>query len=127
MRFICLGYFDESKWNAIPKSEQQKHMEECFAYDDELRQSGNMLGGEALQCFQNTITLRKQNGKVVTTDGPYMETKEHLGGFFILEARDLNHAIALVSKHPGLQNSVFEVRALDEEIRRLLDARIIKK
>jgi hypothetical protein len=117
MKFICLGYMDETKWDEMSEVQRKSVMEECFAFDDELRKSGNFLSGEALQSIRNTATLRYQHGKVVVTDGPFAETKEQLGGFLILEARDLNHAIQLMSKHPGvLSGSPFEIRPVDEEI-----------
>lgn len=91
-------------------------MEECFAYDDELRRGGHFIGGEALQSIRNATTLRYRNGKVTVIDGPYAETKEQLGGILFLEARDLNHAIQLMSHHPGVRSGAFEIRAADEAI-----------
>ena len=85
-------------------------IDECFAYDDELRKNGHFAGGEALQGPQTGTTLTWKNGKVAVTDGPYAETKEQLGGILILEARDLNHAIQLMSKHPGVKAGPFEIR-----------------
>ena len=110
MKYICLGYYDEKKWEHLSESEQHAMMDECFAYDDVLRKNGNFAGGEALQGAQNATTLRWQNGKVAVTDGPYAETKEVLGGILILEARDLNHAIQLMTKHPGVKAGPFEIR-----------------
>ena len=77
-------------------------MEECFAYDDILRKNGHFIGGEALQHSQNAKTLWFRNGKVVITDGPYAETKEQIGGILLLEAENLNHAVELMAKHPGV-------------------------
>jgi hypothetical protein len=85
-------------------------IDECFSYDDVLRENGHFAGGEALQGPDAAATLRWKNGKVVVTDGPYAETKEQLGGILILEARDLNHAIELISKHPGVKAGPFEIR-----------------
>jgi hypothetical protein len=117
MKFVCLGYADETKWDEMSKIEQTTLMEECFAYDDELKRGGHFIGAEVLQSIRNTATLRYQNGKVTVTDGPFIETKECLGGFLILEAKDLNHAIQLMSKHPGVLNGgPFEIRPVDEEI-----------
>lgn len=123
MKFICLGYADESKWNGMPEEEGNALMEECFAYDDELRKSGHFLGGEALQPVGKGVTLRFRNRKVDVTDGPYAETKEQLGGILLLEARDLNHAIALMSNHPGVRFGPFEIRPADETINALIAAR----
>src|SRR5262245_31387673 len=102
MKYICLGYLDETKWDALSESERNAVLDECFAYDDLLRRNGHFTGGEALQSAQNATTLRYRNGKVSVTDGPYAETKEQLGGILILEARDLDHAVELMSKHPGV-------------------------
>jgi len=114
MKYICLGYFDEKKWEAMSESEQTAVLDECFAYDDVLRKNGHFVGGEALQSARNAATLRLKNGKVSTTDGPFAETKEQLGGILILEATDLNHAIRLLSKHPGLKVGPFEIRPVDD-------------
>lgn len=123
MKFICLGYIDESAWAEIPEDERRSRMEECLAYDDELRRGGHFLGGEALQSVQAGVTLRWQDGEATVTDGPYAETKEHLGGILLLEARDLNHAIALMSKHPGVRVGPFEIRPADEQINALVAER----
>ena len=120
MKYICLGYIDESKWEGISESERNVMIDECFAYDDELRKNGHFAGGEALQSARNAATLRFQNGKVSVTDGPFTETKEQLGGILVLEANDLNHAIQLMSKHPGVKAGPFEIRPaadLNEMIR----------
>jgi hypothetical protein len=124
MKYLCLGYIEEKKWGTLPKSEQEAMMAECFAYDDVLKKGGHFLRGEALQSARNAVTLRWQNGKVSVIDGPYAETKEMLGGILVLEARDLNHAIELMSKHPGVRlGGPFEIRPLDEEITARANAR----
>lgn len=110
MKYICLGYMDETKWSTMSESERNAFMDECFTYDDQLRKNGHFAGGEALQSPRNAATLRFQNGKVSVTDGPFAETKEQLGGILILEANDLNHAIQLMSKHPGVRGGPFEIR-----------------
>jgi hypothetical protein len=124
MKFICLGYIEDGKWDKMSKSQQEAMMQECFAYDDELRRGGHLTGGEALQSARAAATLRLQNGTVVATDGPYAETKEQLGGILILEARDMAEAIELMSKHPGIRwGSVFEIRPAYEEINALVEQR----
>ena len=110
MKYICLGYIAEKKWETMSESERNAMVDECFAYDDVLRKNGHFVGGEALQSPRNAATLRWQNGKVFVTDGPYAETKEQLGGVLMLEAKDLNHAIQLMSKHPGVKAGPFEIR-----------------
>jgi len=113
MKYICFGYYDEEAWAAMSASDQQHFMDECLAYDDVLR-NNRPIGGEALQTARNTKTLRFRNGKVMITDGPYAETKEQIGGFFFLEARDMNEAVRLVSSHPGLKAGPFEIRPVDD-------------
>ena len=110
MKYICLGYMDPKKWETMSESEQNAMMDECFAYDDVLRKKGHFVGGEALQSARNATTLRWKNGMMSITDGPYAETKEQLGGILLLEAKDLNHAIQLMSKHPGVKAGPFEIR-----------------
>ena len=110
MKYICLGYMDPAKWETLPESERNAFVDDCFAYDDALRNNGHFAGGEALQPPRSAATLRFQNGNVSVTDGPYAETKEQLGGILILEAEDLNHAIRLMSKHPGIRGGPFEIR-----------------
>jgi hypothetical protein len=101
---------EANKFETMSESERNAFVDGCFVYDDVLRKNGNFAGGEALQGARNAVTLRVQNGKVMVTDGPYAETKEQLGGILILEARDLNHAIQLMSKHPGVRGGPFEIR-----------------
>lgn len=110
MKYICLGYIEPNKFENMSEAEQNAMADECFSYDDELRKNGHFAGGEALQGPQSAVTLRWENGKVAVTDGPYAETKEQIGGILILEARDLNHAIQLMSKHPGVKAGPFEIR-----------------
>lgn len=126
MKFVCLGYFDESRWNDLSAAERDKLVEACFAYDDELRKGKHYLGGEALDSADNAVTLVMKNGAVEVIDGPFGETKELLGGILYLEANDLNHAIALMSRHPGVKIGPFEIRAADESINRELEARARK-
>jgi hypothetical protein len=110
MKYVCLGYAEEKKWETMSEGERNALVDECFAYDDVLRKNGHFVGGEALESARNATTLRWQGGKVSITDGPYAETKEQLGGILVLEARDLNHAIQLMSKHPGVKAGPFEIR-----------------
>jgi len=119
MKFICLGYIDHSKFAALPEAEAMKLMEECMAYDDVLRRGGHFLGGEALDYPKSAVTLRADRGELEVIDGPFTETKEALGGILLLEARDLNHAIALMSKHPGVKMGPFEIRPADEAVTRM--------
>ena len=123
MKYVCLGFIDEKKFAEIPQAEAQRMMEECLAYDDELRRGGHFVGGEALDPARNAVTLRMKGGQVEATDGPFVETKETLGGILLLEARDLNHAIALMSKHPGVKMGPFEIRPSNEAFNRMIAER----
>jgi hypothetical protein len=130
MKFICLGYYNEAKWATVPESEMNAMMDECFAYDDVLRKGGHFAGGEALQGAPTARTLRWKNNKVSVTDGPFVETKEVLGGILILEARDMDHAIKLMSKHPGVKTGPFEIRPaadLSEMVRASKQRRAARK
>jgi hypothetical protein len=110
MKYICLGYADPKVFSSASESEMNGMMDSCFAYDDQLRANGHFKGGEALQPPNTAMTLRYTNGRVVVTDGPFAETREQLGGIMILEARDLNHAVELISKHPGVTFGPWEIR-----------------
>ena len=110
MKYICLGYIEPNKFETMSERERNAMLDECFTYDEGLKKNGHFAGGEALQGPNAATTLRWKDGKVSVTDGPYAETKEQLGGILVLEARDLNHAIQLISKHPGVKAGPFEIR-----------------
>jgi hypothetical protein len=111
MKYICLGYYEPAKQAGMTEGERDAMFDECFEYDDHLRTNGHWGGGEALQPSETALTLYWKNGKVATTDGPFAETKEQLGGILVLEARDMNHAIQLISRHPALKyGTKFEIR-----------------
>lgn len=114
MKFICLGYYDEKAWEALSQAERNSFMDDCFAYDDVLRKGGHMVGGEALQSAQHARTVRWRNGRALVTDGPFAETREVLGGILVLEARDMDRAVQLMSKHPGAKAGPFEIRAVED-------------
>jgi hypothetical protein len=110
MKYICFGYYDKSKFDGMTEAERNAMFDRCLEYDDHLRARGHWAGGEALQS-ETTLTLSWKNGKVATTDGPYAETKEQLGGILILEARDLNQAVQLMAQHPAVKyGNIFEIR-----------------
>ena len=111
MKYLCFGYYDKDKFEGMTESERNAMFDTCFEYDDHLRANGHWAGGEALQPAETALTLSWKNGKVATTDGPYAETKEQLGGILVLEARDMNHAVQLMGQHPALKyGNIFEVR-----------------
>jgi hypothetical protein len=114
MRYLCLIYDAESTLAALSTSEMDALMGEFFAFTDSIRKSGHYLGGEALQPVQTATSLRVRNGKVSTTDGPFAETKEQLGGYYLIEARDLNDAIQVASRIPSARLGTIEVRPIRE-------------
>jgi hypothetical protein len=111
MKYICLGYYQPAKHAVMTEDQRNAMFDECFEYDDHLRANGHWAGGEALQPPETALTLYWKNGKVATTDGPFTETKEQLGGILVLEARDMNHAVQLITRHPALRyGSIFDIR-----------------
>ena len=110
MKYICLGYIEPGKFEDMSEGERNTMLDECFTYDDDLRKNGHFAAGEALQPASTATTLYWKNGKIAVVDGPYAETKEQLGGILVLEARDLNHAIQMMSQHPGVKCGPFEIR-----------------
>ncbi len=118
MRYLCLIYDEEKKLDAMSKSESDAFMGEYFAFTEGIRKSGHYLGGEALQPVQTATTVRLRHGKVSATDGPFAETKEQLGGFYLINARDLNEAIQVASKIPSARRGSIEVRPVMELDRR---------
>lgn len=111
MKYVCFGYYDKAKFDGMTEGERNSMFDTCFAYDDHLRVNGHWAGGEALQPVETARTLYWKNGKVATSDGPYAETKEQLGGILVLEARDINHAVQLMEQHPALRyGNIFEIR-----------------
>ena len=114
MKFMCLVCLDRDSAASMTEDDWRIIDRDSLGYDDVLREGGHSIGGEALQSARNAKTVRFQNGEVIVTDGPYAETKEQVGGFFMLEAEDLQHAIQLVSKHPGVKVGPFEIRPVED-------------
>ena len=110
MRYACLVIFDGSKLDAFTPQEKAAFDRESFEYDQRLQRGGHLVGAEALQSPGTAITVRVRNGKLSTTDGPYAETKEQLGGFVLVEARDLNEAVRLAAGIPLARLGAIEVR-----------------
>jgi hypothetical protein len=120
MRYLCIVYNDDKKLDAMSKSEFDGLVTEHLAYDEEMRQNGQYVTSAALQPVHTATTVRVRNGKVSTTDGPFAETKEHLGGIILIEARDLNEAIQVAAKIPSARVGSIEVRpvwSLEQEPR----------
>jgi hypothetical protein len=110
MKYVCLIYDEESKVTGMSKDESDAFMGEYFAFTEGLRTSGNYVAGEALHLVSTATTVRIRNGRLSTTDGPFAETKEQLGGFYLIEARDLNEAIQIASRIPSARIGSIEVR-----------------
>ncbi len=112
MKYLCLIYDEESKMAAMPKSDGDAFMGEYFAFTNAIKASGNYVAGEALQPVHTATTVRIRNGKTTTTDGPFAETKEQLGGFYLVEAADLNEAIQIAARIPSSRTGSIEVRPI---------------
>ncbi|MGH6945132.1 MAG: YciI family protein [Geminicoccaceae bacterium] len=114
MKYLCLIYSEEKKLDAPPESEFDALVGEHLAYDEDLRKSGRFIVAEVLQPAQAVTTVRVRNGRLSTTDGPFVETKEQLGGFLLINASDLNDAIQVASKIPCARLGSIEVRPIRE-------------
>lgn len=114
MKFICFGYLDVEQWLTHSPERQNAMVDDCLIYDELLKKGGHWISGEGLQGPQAARTLRMRNGKVAVHDGPYAESKELLGGLLILEARDLDQAVQLISAHPGMKMGPWEVRPAED-------------
>ena len=118
MKYLCLGYYDEKKFDALPKAELDALVHQCHAHDEALRNSGHLILVASLAATRMTASLRPKNGKPSVTDGPFAETKEQIGAFFIIEARDQNEATEVASQHPAAHQGEHvgwgvEVRPID--------------
>jgi len=114
MKYLCLIYDDEKKMETMSKPDADAFMGEYFAFTEGVKGSGHYLGGNALQRVQTATTVRVRNGKLSTTDGPFAETKEQLGGYYLIEARDLNDALQVAQKIPSARTGSVEVRPIQE-------------
>jgi hypothetical protein len=114
MKYLCLVYFEGKIWDIMSQKESEALTEESFAYDQGLMKSGHFIAAEALDSVHTATTVRVRNGKVSTTDGPFTETKEVLGGFILVNARDLDEAIQIASKIPLARWGSIEVRPVLE-------------
>ena len=110
MKYLCLGYIAPGKFEGMTADERHAMLDECFEYNDHLRAHGHVVAEVPLQPPETAVTLYRKNGKVATSDGHHTETREQLGGLHILEARDLNHAIQIMSQHPGMKCGTMEIR-----------------
>ena len=114
MRYLCLIYDEEKQLAGMSKPESDAFMGEYFGFTEGIKQSGHYIGGEALQPVQTATTVRVRGGKASTTDGPFAETREQLGGYYLINARDLNDAIQVAAKIPSARLGCVEVRPIQE-------------
>jgi hypothetical protein len=112
MKYLCLIYDDESKRGTMPKEQLNAIHGEYGAFTEAIKKSGQFIGGEGLQPTQTATTVRIRQGKISTTDGPFAETKEQLGGFYLINATDLNEAIQVASRIPSARTGSIEVRPI---------------
>ena len=117
MRYICLVYLVEKDMEAMTRKEADTCTEESLAYDEALRKSGHLVAAHALQPVEAATTIRVRTGKLSMTDGPFAETKEQLGGFLLIEARDLNDALQVAGRIPMARRGSIEVRPIKEMTR----------
>ena len=114
MKYLCLIYGDESSRRTMPKEQMDTMMKEYGAFTEDIKRSGQYIGGEPLQPTQTATTVRIRQGKISTTDGPFAETKEQLGGYYLINAKDLNEAIQVAARIPGARIGSVEVRPIME-------------
>jgi hypothetical protein len=117
MKFMCLAYEEEKQLTDLSQSEWLELRSETLDYVESLRQNGHLIAAHPLRSATTASTLRVRDGNVIVTDGPFAETKEQIGGYFLLEARDFDEALALASKWPSARIGRIEVRPVDEELR----------
>ena len=114
MKYLCLVYVEEKTLHAMPQNERIALSNESMAYCDALRKQGQLLAASPLHPVETATTVRVREGKTSTTDGPFAETKEQLGGYLLIDVRDLNDAVRIASKFPAAQYGSIEVRPLKE-------------
>jgi hypothetical protein len=112
MKYLCLIYDPEAKLAQMSQKEGEKIMNDYFAFTEDIKRSGHYVAGEALHPVATATTIRMRNGRLATTDGPFAETKEQLGGFYLIEARDLNDAIQVASRIPSVHTGSVEIRPI---------------
>ena len=110
MKYLCLIYDDEAKMAKMTKQETDRLLADYGSFTTDIQASGRLVSAERLQAVSTASTVRVRDGKISTTDGPYAETKEQLGGYYLVEAKDLNDAIQTASRIPSARNGAIEVR-----------------
>ncbi len=114
MEYLLLLYGNEKGWESMPKAELDAVYGEYMAFTDSIKKSGNYKGGNPLQPTPTATTVRVKGGKTLTTDGPFAETKEQLGGYYLVDAKDLDEAIALAARIPAARTGSVEVRPIQK-------------
>ena len=114
MKYLCLIYDDEKQWVKFPKEVQDQYMGDYGAFTESIKKSGQFVGANQLQPSDTATIVRSRNGRVSTTDGPFVETKEQLGGYYLIEAKDLNDAVQVASRIPSARSGSIEVRPVVE-------------
>ncbi|WP_141731359.1 YciI family protein [Oligoflexus tunisiensis] len=115
MKFICLKYVERNQWKALTGKDREAFLQACRDFDNRLRESGHFFASESLQATGEPVGLTCFHGQLVVADEPHDKTDEVLGGLMLLEARDLNHAIILVSDHPGIRAGWFTIHPADDK------------
>ncbi|HEX6041027.1 YciI family protein [Longimicrobium sp.] len=110
MKYLCLIYDQERDWDAMPPGEADAWLAECMAAEDALRAGGHHLAGEALHPAASASIVRVRKGRLSVTDGPFAETREQLGGFYLVEARDVEEAVRVAAMIPAARTGCIEVR-----------------
>ena len=117
MKFLCLAYEEERALNALAESEWHALRKETLDYVDGLQKSGRLILAQPLQSATTAATLRVRSGKLSVIDGPFAETKEQIGGFFLIEAGDFDEAVQVAAQWPSARIGSIEVRPVEEELR----------
>ena len=112
MKYLCMIYSEESQLATLPKDQMDSMIKEYMAFTEDIKRSGQYIGGNPLQPTQTATTVRVRQGKISTTDGPFAETKEQLGGYYLINAKDLNEAIQVAARIPGARSGSIEVRPI---------------
>jgi hypothetical protein len=117
MKYLCLACEEESKLNALSRKEWDALREATLQYVEELRAKGHLIVAEPLQSASTAVSVRVRNGTVSTTDGPFAETKEQLGGIFLINAGSMDEALGIAAGWPSAQIGTIEVRPIEPELR----------
>ncbi len=112
MQYLLLIYGSESRWDKVSGSEREKTLQEFGAFTQSIHQSGHLRGGNELDLTSKAATVRVRDGKQVVTDGPFAETKEQLGGYYLIEAKDVKDAVAIAARIPSARWGSIEVRPI---------------